>query len=43
MHGGRIVESGLTEEVLSAPRDPYTATLLKSVPRPEPEWLAAAR
>ena len=31
MHGGRIVESGPTEEVLSNPRDPYTATLLKSV------------
>jgi peptide/nickel transport system ATP-binding protein len=42
MHSGRIVESGPTEEVLSSPRDPYTATLLKSVPRPEPEWLAAS-
>jgi oligopeptide/dipeptide ABC transporter ATP-binding protein len=43
MHSGRIVESGPTEEVLSNPRDPYTATLLKSVPRPEPEWLAASK
>jgi peptide/nickel transport system ATP-binding protein len=43
MHRGRIVESGPTEEVLSHPRDPYTATLLKSVPRPEPEWLAASK
>ena len=43
MHGGRVVESGPTEEVLSRPRDPYTAALLKSVPRPEPEWLAAAK
>ena len=43
MHGGRIVESGPTEEVLSRPRDPYTATLLKSVPRPEPEWLTASK
>jgi peptide/nickel transport system ATP-binding protein len=43
MHGGRIVESGPTEEVLSNPRDPYTATLLKSVPRPEPGWLAASQ
>jgi peptide/nickel transport system ATP-binding protein len=42
MHSGRIVESGPTEQVLSSPRDPYTATLLKSVPRPEPEWLAAS-
>ncbi len=43
MHGGRVVESGPTDEVLSSPRDPYTVTLLKSVPRPEPEWLAASR
>jgi len=43
MHGGRIIESGLTEEVLSRPRDPYTVTLLKSVPRPEPEWLAISK
>jgi peptide/nickel transport system ATP-binding protein len=40
MHGGRVVEAGPTEEVLSNPRDPYTATLLNSVPRPEPDWLA---
>jgi peptide/nickel transport system ATP-binding protein len=43
MHEGKIVESGPTEDVLSSPRDPYTATLLKSVPRPEPEWLATSR
>jgi peptide/nickel transport system ATP-binding protein len=43
MHGGRVVESGPTEEVLGSPSDPYTATLLKSVPRPEPEWLAATK
>jgi Oligopeptide/dipeptide transporter, C-terminal region len=36
-------ESGSTEEVLSNPRDPYTETLLKSVPSSEPEWLAASR
>ncbi len=43
MHGGKVVESGPTEDVLSNPRDPYTANLLKSVPRPEPEWLAATK
>ena len=43
MHRGKVVESGPTEDVLSNPRDPYTATLLKSVPRPEPEWLAATK
>jgi peptide/nickel transport system ATP-binding protein len=43
MHRGRVVESGPTEEVLSHPRDPYTVALLKSVPRPEPEWLASSK
>ncbi len=43
MHSGRVVESGPTEDVLSSPRDPYTAALLRSVPRPEPEWLAASK
>jgi peptide/nickel transport system ATP-binding protein len=43
MHNGRVVESGPTEEVLSRPRDPYTTALLKSVPRPEPEWLAVSK
>ncbi|NUS02901.1 MAG: ABC transporter ATP-binding protein, partial [Nonomuraea sp.] len=33
MHRGRIVESGPVDEVLSAPADPYTRTLLESVPR----------
>jgi peptide/nickel transport system ATP-binding protein len=42
MHGGRVVEAGPTEEVLSNPRDPYTVALLKSVPRPEPDWLATS-
>ncbi|KAB8194489.1 ATP-binding cassette domain-containing protein [Nonomuraea phyllanthi] len=33
MNRGRIVESGPVDDVLSAPRDPYTRTLLESVPR----------
>lgn len=32
MYGGRIVETGATEEVLSAPRHPYTHGLIRSVP-----------
>jgi ABC-type glutathione transport system ATPase component len=32
MHCGRIVESGPTERILSAPSDPYTAELVASVP-----------
>ena len=42
MHRGRIVESGPTDETLDHPRDPYTIKLIESVPRSEPDWLAAA-
>jgi oligopeptide/dipeptide ABC transporter ATP-binding protein len=34
MYAGRIVESGLAETVLSAPRHPYTAALLRALPVP---------
>ena len=33
MYAGRIVEEGLTEEVFSRPRHPYTWSLLRSIPR----------
>ncbi len=33
MYAGRIVETGTVAEVLRAPRHPYTAALLRSVPR----------
>ena len=33
MYGGRIVEHGPTSDLLAAPRMPYTAALLRSVPR----------
>ena len=32
MYAGRVVETGATAEVLSAPRHPYTEALLRSVP-----------
>jgi oligopeptide/dipeptide ABC transporter ATP-binding protein len=35
MYGGRIVEHGLTSVLLDAPRHPYTAALLRSVPDPD--------
>lgn len=35
MYAGRIVESGLAEDVLSAPKHPYTRGLLDAVPRLE--------
>ena len=34
MYGGRIVESGRTEQLLAEPHHPYTAALLRSVPDP---------
>ncbi|MEL6523619.1 MAG: ABC transporter ATP-binding protein [Pseudomonadota bacterium] len=33
MYGGRIVESGLARDIYRAPRHPYTAGLLASIPR----------
>ena len=36
MHRGRIVESGPREEILTAPRHPYTRRLLQSVPEVDP-------
>ncbi len=36
MYFGRLVESGPARKVLSAPRHPYTASLLRAVPVPDP-------
>jgi peptide/nickel transport system ATP-binding protein len=33
MYAGRVIEDGPTDEVLTAPRHPYTWSLLQSVPR----------
>lgn len=32
MHEGRLVERGATQDVLSAPQDPYTRSLIDAVP-----------
>ncbi|MGV1047920.1 MAG: ATP-binding cassette domain-containing protein [Solirubrobacterales bacterium] len=36
MQQGRVVEEGTCEEVFSAPRHPYTQTLLEAIPEPDP-------
>ncbi|MHB1169683.1 MAG: ABC transporter ATP-binding protein [Longimicrobiales bacterium] len=36
MYLGRIVETGPTDQVIAAPRHPYTQALLSAVPVPEP-------
>ncbi|MFJ9085517.1 ATP-binding cassette domain-containing protein [Streptomyces sp. NPDC102384] len=43
MHQGRIVETGPSERVYSAPSDPYTRQLLSSVPDPDPDRAATRR
>lgn len=35
MYAGRIVESGVTKEMMQAPRHPYTEGLLSALPHPE--------
>ena len=34
MYAGRLAEAGTVEEVLTAPRHPYTKALLSAIPRP---------
>ncbi|MHA7133950.1 ABC transporter ATP-binding protein [Oerskovia turbata] len=36
MHQGKLVEVGPTEQIIHAPRDPYTQRLLAAVPVPDP-------
>lgn len=36
MHQGHIVEEGLTRDIFSSPKDPYTIKLMDSVPKGEP-------
>jgi peptide/nickel transport system ATP-binding protein len=36
MYAGQVVEVGDTDEVLRAPKHPYTAALLAAIPKPDP-------
>ncbi len=37
MHRGKIVEQGTSDQILRAPKEPYTQRLLAAVPLPDPE------
>jgi oligopeptide/dipeptide ABC transporter ATP-binding protein len=43
MYAGRIVENGRTDAVYKAPKHPYTAALLASVPKFDPKRRAATK
>jgi oligopeptide/dipeptide ABC transporter ATP-binding protein len=43
MYGGKVVESGPTEDVFAKPRHPYTWSLLRSIPRLDAEGHAPLR
>jgi peptide/nickel transport system ATP-binding protein len=36
MHRGRLVELGTAEQICTAPREPYTQSLISAVPNPDP-------
>ena len=44
LHRGKVVETGSCSEIFAAPKHPYTASLLASIPLPEVEsgWLEGA-
>jgi ABC-type oligopeptide transport system ATPase subunit len=37
LHHGRVVEEGDPEQIITAPRHPYTRLLIASIPEPDPE------
>ncbi len=43
MNKGRLVEQGTRDEILRAPKDPYTQRLIAAVPVPDPEEQAKRR
>ena len=36
MHRGKVVEIGTAEEICTAPKEPYTQSLISAVPNPDP-------
>ena len=36
MHRGKLVEMGTAEEICTAPKQPYTQSLISAVPSPDP-------
>jgi peptide/nickel transport system ATP-binding protein len=43
LQNGHVVEQGTRDEILRAPREPYTQRLIAAVPLPDPERQAARR
>jgi peptide/nickel transport system ATP-binding protein len=43
MHKGKLVEQGTSDEILRAPKDPYTQRLISAVPVPDPAEQTARR
>ncbi len=43
LHRGRIAEQGTRDEILRAPKEPYTQRLIAAIPVPDPEVQAARR
>jgi ABC-type dipeptide/oligopeptide/nickel transport system ATPase component len=38
MRAGKLIEQGPANEVMSTPKDPYTAALLSASPEPPPAF-----
>jgi oligopeptide/dipeptide ABC transporter ATP-binding protein len=41
MHAGKIVEQGLTRDIMTNPQHPYTQVLLSAAPKPPQQYKRA--